>query len=52
MTLKLFVLFTAIYVVVALPFLLSSYKNLKEVELEAWIWFWSLYVVFIIVFVF
>lgn len=52
MTLKLFVLFTAIFVCIALPFLLSGYKNLKEVELEAWIWMWSLYVVFIITFVF
>ncbi len=37
-TLKLFVLFTAIFIAIALPFLMSTYKNLKEVDLETWIW--------------
>lgn len=38
-TLKLFVLFTAIFIAIALPFLMSYYKNFKDIDLPTWIWF-------------
>jgi hypothetical protein len=37
-TLKLFVLFTAIFVAVAIPFIFTTYKSFKEVDLEVRIW--------------
>ena len=51
--LKLFVLFTTLYLVVSLPVIDKYYpRNFKDFRLLDWLWWISLYVLFITVFVF
>ena len=50
---KLFILFTAVYLVVSLPVIISYYDNwFKDFKLIDWLRWISLYVTFIIIFVF